>query len=119
VDNLVDALLLASRSSDNQLHQYILIDDDSLTLEAYHKVRGEIQRASTLFFPGWPVLASAGIADAARLGLSIGRREGAAFSAYQVRRALENRWYDSSRIRREIGWSPSVQIREAIRRTIA
>jgi nucleoside-diphosphate-sugar epimerase len=119
VDNLVDAMILASRFADRELRQYVLIDDDDLTLDAYHKIRGEIERASTLFFPGLPVLASATVADAARLGLSIGQRQGAAFSAYQVKRALQDRWYDSRRIREETGWSPKVTLREAIERTTA
>jgi len=119
VDNLVDAMVLASRFDDRELRQYVVIDDDDLTLEAYHRIRGEIEHASTLFFSGWPVLASATVADAARLGLSIGQREGAAFSTYQVRRALQNRWYDSRRIREETGWSPNVPLREAIERIAA
>jgi nucleoside-diphosphate-sugar epimerase len=119
VDNLVDAMVLASRFGGSELCQYILMDDDDLTLNAYHKIRGEIEHASTLFFSGWPVLASATVADAARLGLSIGQREGAAFSAYQVKRALQDRWYDSRQIREATGWSPKVSLREAIERTTA
>jgi nucleoside-diphosphate-sugar epimerase len=119
VGNLVDAMVLASQFHGNELRQYVLIDDDDLTLDAYHKIRAEIEHASTLFFSGWPVLASATVADAARLGLSIGQREGAAFSAYQIRRALQDRWYDSRRIREETGWSPKVSPRVAIERTVA
>jgi nucleoside-diphosphate-sugar epimerase len=119
VENLVDAMLLASQLSDGRLRQYVVIDEDDLTLDTYHQVRGEVADARTVFLPGWPVLASASVADAARLGLSVGQRQGAEFSAYQVRRALQDRRYDSRRIREETGWTPKVPVREAIGRTIA
>ena len=119
VENLVDAMLTAAQAQDSRPHQYILLDDDDLTLSAYHKVRAEVERSPAFFFPGWPVLASASIADAVRRALSIGQREGASFSAYQVTRALEDRCYDSSRIRRETGWSPRISLREATAHTLS
>jgi dihydroflavonol-4-reductase len=120
VENLVDAILAVSQvpegATDTPLRQYIVIDDDALTLAQYHSLRAGIDKSHTLFFPGAPVLASAAIADAARLGLSIGQRQGAAFSAYQVKRALQDRWYSSRRIREETGWSAKVPLHEAIAR---
>lgn len=119
VENLVDAMLRVSQPGDSQMHQYILLDDDDLTLDVYHHVRVEVERGATFFFPGWPVLATANLVDAGRLGLSIGRRQGAGFSAHQVKRALQDRLYDSSLIRRETGWSPKAALREALSHTIA
>lgn len=119
VENLVDAMLRVSQASDTRAHQYVLLDDDDLTLGAYHRVREAVEGGVTFFPPGWPVLATAGLVDAARLGLSIGRRQGASFSAYQVKRALQDRHYDSSLIRRETGWSPRVPLRQALASTLS
>jgi len=40
------------------------------------------------------------------------------FSVLQVERALQNRRYSTARIRQELGWSPRVPLREALRRSL-
>jgi len=117
VENLVDAMELVGQRTNGGLRQYIVIDDDDLTLGQYHAVRAEVEKTCTLFFPGWPVmLAAIGVEVLMWLpplgfGTSgIWRR--------QVRRALQDRWYDTRRIREETGWAPKVPLREAIEQTI-
>jgi nucleoside-diphosphate-sugar epimerase len=39
-------------------------------------------------------------------------------SRHQLERALQDRWYDTSKIRRETGWQPRVSLEEAIRRSL-
>jgi nucleoside-diphosphate-sugar epimerase len=114
IENLVDALLLAGQSSHQGLREYIVLDDDDLTLNEYHAARKEVEGTHALFFSGTPVLAAARFAEAARLA-----RPGAGgFSVRQVQRALEDRYYRTRRIRLELAWVPRVPLREALRRSL-
>lgn len=111
IENLVDAMQLAAHVEHRGLRQYIVLDDDELTLAQYHAARKEMQGTRALFFPGAPVLAAAHFAEA--VGLV---KPGAGdFSVRQVQRALQNRHYSTQRIRAELGWSPRVPLREAVR----
>jgi nucleoside-diphosphate-sugar epimerase len=110
IENLVDAFLLAGRSIHQGLREYVVLDDDDLTLREYHAARTEAQGTRALFFSGAPVLAAARFAEATRLV-----RPGAGgFSVRQVERALEDRRYCTHRIREELGWSPRVPLRAAL-----
>jgi nucleoside-diphosphate-sugar epimerase len=109
VENLVDAFVLVAAETDRGLRQYIVIDDENLTLGEYHAAREEAEKAPTLFIPSWPVATAA----ARRLLPARG-----AFSRRQVLRALEDRRYDTKRIRTETTWAPKVLLKEAIRRTV-
>ena len=111
IENLVDALLLAAEPSAESLRQYIVLDDDELTLAQYHRARKEVARTRALFFSGAPVLAAARVAEATGL-VQPGSGD---FTVRQVSRALQNRLYVTQRIRRELGWSPRVPLREALR----
>ncbi len=115
IENLVDAMQLAAKSEHGGLAQYIVLDDDELTLAQYHAARKEVQGERALFFSGAPVLAAARVAES--LGLV---KPGAGdFSVRQVQRALQNRRYSTKRIRAELGWSPRVPLREALRLSLA
>jgi nucleoside-diphosphate-sugar epimerase len=39
-------------------------------------------------------------------------------SERQIRRSLQNRWYDTRRIREDTGWRPRVPLQEAVQRTV-
>ncbi len=110
VENLVDAMELAAAAGDCALRQYIVIDDENLTLGEYHAARDEAEETRTVFIPAWPV------AMAARCRFLPAR--GNAFSRRQILRALEDRRYDTRRIRAETMWTPKVPLKEAIRRTV-
>jgi 2-alkyl-3-oxoalkanoate reductase len=111
IENLIDAMELAAAGTDPGLQQYIVIDDDNLTLGEYHAAREDAEKTRTVFIPSWPFQ----MAAACRL-LPAG---GGAFSSRQVQRALENRWYDTRRIREKTGWAPKVPLKEAMRRSLA
>lgn len=114
IENLVDAMQLAAGADHGRLQQYIVLDDDNLTLAQYHAARKEVQGTHALFFSGAPVLAAARFAEA--VGLV---KPGAGdFSVRQVQRALQNRHYSTQRIRQELGWTPRVPLREALRITL-
>jgi nucleoside-diphosphate-sugar epimerase len=114
VENLVDAMQCAAETSNPvALRQYIVLDDEALTLEQYHQARKEVQGSSVLFFSGASVLAAARFAEAVHI---VSAKSG--FSVLQVERALQNRRYSTARIRQELGWSPRVPLREALRRSL-
>jgi nucleoside-diphosphate-sugar epimerase len=113
IENLVDAMQLAATFNHESLRQYVVLDDEGLTLEQYHQARKEVQGARALFFSGGPVLV------AARFALAIGIvPPNGGFSVGQVQRALQNRRYSTERIRQELKWGPNVPLREALRRSI-
>jgi 2-alkyl-3-oxoalkanoate reductase len=107
IENLIDAIQLAARARNDGPQTFIVIDDENLTLEQYHRARAEVRKAHTVFLPGWPVMLAARFA-----------RNGSPISPLQVRRALQDLHYSTRRIRDELGWSPKVPLREAISRTL-
>ena len=115
LENLIDAVQLASRHKGERLQQFNVVDDDDLTLAQYHQTRTEVEKKPALFFPGWPLLLAAPFAQAV---MHVLPRGGNGFSQYHLRRALQERWYDTHRIRQETGWTPKVQLREALQLTL-
>jgi 2-alkyl-3-oxoalkanoate reductase len=116
LENLIDAVMLAAKT-DGGLRNYIVIDDDNLALGQYHATRAAIDKTRAIFLPGWLVLtgpvALNRLAKIVRVG-----EETTAIWRYHVQRALQDRWYDTARIRKELGWVPRVPLREAIEKTI-
>jgi nucleoside-diphosphate-sugar epimerase len=117
IDNLVDALLLAAKT-DGSLRRYIVIDDDSLTLGQYHATRAAVDKTRAIFLPGWPLVLGAQAINlfAWFLPLGFGSQTAVVWSR-QSRRALQDRWYNTSLIRKELGWTPRASLREAIEKT--
>ena len=115
VENLVDAMQLAAHSGGGQLRQFNIVDDDELTLVKYHAVRTEMDKTTTHFLPGWPVLLAGPLAEIAIRVLPVGGSM--RFSKHQLTRALQDRWYDTRRIREKTGWAPKVALRDALHRT--
>jgi len=116
VGNLVDAIELVGRRTGGGLKSYIVLDDDELTLGAYHTALTQAARTKTLFFPTWPVsLAALGVGAFSWLP-----RWGPDARGWrrEVRRALQNRRYDSQQIRRETGWAPRVDLKAAMEQTL-
>lgn len=106
VENLVGALRLVFNSNEERLQQFNIVDDDALTLRQYHSARKQTENTHTLFLPGSLVFHAA----------SIAQRWTTALTTYQVKRALEDRWYLSARIRREAGWEPELTLKQALER---
>jgi nucleoside-diphosphate-sugar epimerase len=116
VENLIDAMQLAAGLKTAGLLQYNIVDDDNLTIGQYHKTRREVDKNLTVFFPRWPLLLGAPIAEALLDRLSLGAGIGSRM--HQVKRALQDRCYLTRRIREETGWAPRVPLIEAIHRTL-
>ena len=117
VENLVDAIELVGQGASGGLRQYIIIDDEHLTLGEYHAVREQVEKTPTRFFPGWPVMLTAIGVEVLMWLLPWGFGTRGVWRRH-IRRALQDRWYDTRRIRQETGWAPKVPLREALEQTI-
>jgi nucleoside-diphosphate-sugar epimerase len=115
IENLIDALELAARESENDSRQYVVIDDEKLTLGQYHAARTKITGMKTLFCSAEPVVMAATLT---RPGLRFVPANTGAFSRRQIVRASQDRHYSTRRIRDELGWVGKVPLQEAIERTI-
>jgi nucleoside-diphosphate-sugar epimerase len=114
VENLIDAMQLAAASGEG-LRQFNVVDDDDLTLGRYHEVRRSVDASATRFSSGWPMRIASPFAEALRPLLPMGDMR---LSRHQLRRALQNRWYHTRRIREAIHWQPRVPLLEAVQRTV-
>jgi len=115
VENLVDAMQVAVQSAGGQFQQFNLVDDDELTLADYHQAKTAVDKTVTHFFPGWPVRLAGPFAEIAIRMLPVGGS--VRYSKHQLNRALQDRWYDTRRIREETGWAPKVGLKDALHRT--
>jgi nucleoside-diphosphate-sugar epimerase len=115
IENLIDAMELAAREPENDSRQYIVIDDEKLTLGQYHAARTKLTRTHTAFWAAQPVVVAATIT---RPALRLVPADTGAFSRRQIVRASQDRHYSARRIREELGWTPRVSLQEAIGRTL-
>lgn len=111
VENLVDGLVTAAKSPNGALQEFNIVDDDALTLGAYHQIRNKIERSRTIFLSRWPLLATATL-----FGGIAGRITSAAagFTEYQLERSLQDRHYYTSKIRAALGWNARVPLKDAL-----
>jgi len=114
VENIVDAMQAAAVNAKG-LREYNVLDDDDLTLGRYHQIKSAADHSTTRFYPGRLLYLGAPVTEALRHVMPMGDTR---LSAHQLRRALQDRWYDTQRIRKETGWSPRVTLAEAIQRTV-
>jgi nucleoside-diphosphate-sugar epimerase len=112
VENLIDAMQLAANLEGGQLREFNIVDDEDLTLLRYHNTKSTADQTRTRFFPGWPVLAAAPVVDTVMRALPLG---GTRLSKHQLKRSLQDRFYDTRRVRQELGWAPRVPLEESIR----
>ncbi len=102
-------------ASGTGLRQFNVLDDDELTLAQYHQLKREIDHSSTRFSSAWPLYVASPMLEALRPIVPMGDLR---LSTHQLRRALQNRWYDTHRIREQTGWVPRVSLRVALQRTV-
>jgi nucleoside-diphosphate-sugar epimerase len=115
IENLVDAMQSAATFRSG-LRQFNVLDDGNLTVARYHELKSAADHATTQFYPGWLLYLPSPITEALRSIIPMGDTR---LSPHQLRRALQDRFYDTRRIRRETGWAPRIAIEEAIRRTLS
>jgi len=116
VDNVADAVLLAARS-DAAVGQAFTIVDDNVRqadyLALYKSASGESWRSFFL-----PVRLVAFAALIAERSLRMLRRR-SPVTYHQVCRATQSALYDCARADRILGWRPTVNVAEGLRRTFA
>jgi nucleoside-diphosphate-sugar epimerase len=115
VENLIDALQIAAAASGKGLQEFNVLDDDELTLGQYHQQRSAVDHSKVQFSSPWPLYLASPIMEAVRPIVPMGDLR---LSRHQLRRSLQNRRYDTGRIREQTGWAPRVSLREAIERTV-
>ena len=115
IDNLIDAIELAARPPYEDSLQYIVIDDEQLTLGEYHALRTKITGTKTAFWSAWPMVLAATVT---RPVMRLVAADTGAFSRRQTVRASQDRHYSTGRIREELGWTPKVGLADAIERTV-
>lgn len=137
VENLIDAMRAAAASGSglpelnykgevidtmeavvappSGLREFNVLDDDEVTLGQYNQLKRVADGSTTYFASGWPLYIASPFAEALRGIIPIGDTR---LSRHQLRRSLQDRRYDTSRIRRETNWKPRVPLAEAIQRTL-
>ncbi|MGH9746427.1 MAG: NAD-dependent epimerase/dehydratase family protein [Candidatus Acidiferrales bacterium] len=111
IENLIDAMQQAAAADAPQLQQFILLDDDNLTLGAYHAARSAADGTKPLFLPTWPVQLSAAFVDTVRL---LFPRSNPALSQHQIQRSLQDRHYSTTHLRKSLNWSPTISLEAAL-----
>jgi nucleoside-diphosphate-sugar epimerase len=115
VENLVDAMQVAAAPGPG-LREYNVLDDDELTLQRYHVLKRAADGSTTCFASGWPLYVASPFAEVLRPLLPMGDTR---LSGHQLKRALQDRWYDTSKIRRQTGWAPRISLEVAIGKTLS
>jgi nucleoside-diphosphate-sugar epimerase len=114
VENFVEAMQTAANSGSG-LRQFNIVDEDDLTLRQYHEVKSSVDGTTTSFSSPWPLHVAGPITELLRPMLPMGDLR---LSRRQLERSLQNRWYDTRRIREQTGWQPQVSLLEAVERAL-
>jgi nucleoside-diphosphate-sugar epimerase len=115
VENLIEAMIVTATPRSG-LREFNVLDEDALTLGRYHELKRAADHSSTHYVSGWPLYTASPFAEALRPIIPMGDTR---LSRHQLERSLQDRRYDTSRIRRETEWKPRVSLQEAIQRTLS
>ena len=117
IDNLVDAIILAVGSSNSAGQTYNVIDPDSISKREYVDMllRKLYPKATFLYFP-YSVLHM--IVHIQEIMLALVKKK-PFLTRYRLISSQQNIVYDSSKIRKELGWNPAMNLRDAIEKVIA
>lgn len=112
IDNLVEAIILAIANAHDAGQTYNVIDSDRITKKEYVNIllRKLYPKAVFMYFP---YLALYGITYLQEVICTLTRRK-PFLTRYRLVSSQRNIVYDSSKIRKELGWNPSITFREAV-----
>jgi nucleoside-diphosphate-sugar epimerase len=116
VDDLTEGFKLAAQSPSAVGRVYIMAGKEAPTLdELVHEIAG-VAHVKPLPFrlPVWPFLLAGALCEAVCVPLGI---EPPIYRR-RVKFFTSNRWFDISRARKELGFTPKMPLREGIQRTL-
>lgn len=116
VDSLVDAILLAVDKKESEGQIYNVVDPDGITKKEYIELflRKLYPKAHFFFIPLSLVNSLVGMQE---FLMKLLRRQ-PLLTRYRLLSSQQNIAYDSSKIQRELGWKPTIPLREAIDRVL-
>jgi nucleoside-diphosphate-sugar epimerase len=114
VENLVDAIIAAAQCNTSGVEDFNIVDDDALTLASYHHTRNAVEHSRTVFLSPNPVLAAAAVFGPIASAIT---PAASGFSTYQLGRSLQDRIYDTKKIRAALNWAPRVSLADALEAT--
>jgi dihydroflavonol-4-reductase len=116
VDDLVEGIRLAGESPNAVGRTYILAGDEAPTLNELVNEIADIAHveAPRLHVPVWPVWLAGAICEA----ICIPFRVEPPIFRRRVKFFTNNRWFDISRARTELGFTPRTHLRDGLKRTL-
>jgi nucleoside-diphosphate-sugar epimerase len=116
IDDLTKAFHLAAETPAAAGRTYIVTGDEAPTLNELVQEIADVARVPSPGFrlPVWPFWLAGALCEAICVPLGI---EPPIFRR-RVRFFTNNRWFDTSRARRELGFIPRVRLRDGLRQTL-
>jgi nucleoside-diphosphate-sugar epimerase len=116
VDDLTRAFRLAARAPGVEGKSYIVAGSEALTLNELVSEIAEVAQVASprVRLPVWPFWLAGAVCEAICVPLGI---EPPIFRR-RVKFFTSNRWFDTSRARRELGFAPRISLRDGLRRTL-
>jgi dihydroflavonol-4-reductase len=116
VDDLVEGFRLAAERPEGVGRTYILTGEEAPTLRELVQEIARVARAPVprLRLPVWPFWLAGALCEAVCIPFGV---EPPIYRR-RVKFFTNNRWFDISRARSELGFSPRVSLREGLRRTL-
>lgn len=116
VDSLVDAIILAMKNKESQGQIYNVVDPDGVTKKEYVELflRKLYPKAHFYYIPFFLINSIVLLQEV--LMKMMGRQP--FLTRYRLISSQRNIVYDSSKIQKELGWKPSIPLREAIKRVM-
>ena len=117
VDDLARGLVLAAETPGAAGRTYILTGNEAPTLNELVEEIAEVAqvRPLRLHLPVWPFLVAGALCEAVCIPLGI---EPPIFRR-RVKFFTSNRWFDTSRARKELGYAPNTRLHEGLARTLS
>lgn len=117
VDSLVDAIRLAIDKKESEGQIYNVVDPDGITKKEYIELflRKLYPKAHFFFIPLSLINGLVGMQE--YLMKLLGRHP--LLTRYRLLSSQQKIVYDSSKIQRELGWKPTIPLREAIKKVLA